>query len=328
MKASAPGKIILSGEHSVIYGAPAIATAVQQSVSAQFIPQITNSITLIAENIGRLTLSLNDLHQLHSECDQRFESFRLGEIAIEAVLETPLDLVAYCLAEAGFSRTGTLSIQSDIPTGAGMGSSAAVIAAVLRLVESKQSEVEKLLKQVRYCERLQHGRGSSIDAASVTYGGVVKVESDGVESLDVDLGEGWYSWNSGKPVSSTGQVVSHVRKRFSQSAIWREFHQVTNQLLTGLTVRDSALIADSIMTNHRLLAELGVVPEPVQKIISRFQQCGYAAKVCGAGSLKGNSGGQVLVYSSDNNPTDFAKALGIQLSPVQQAYQGAQLVSG
>ena len=185
-RARAPGKIILSGEHAVVYGAPAIVCAIRRYTTVDFAPlhrsrTIRTALTGISAGKHYRTAALQ---RLKEKLDQRFEQYSRGERAVQNILHRPDDLVIYSLATLfqhlplpGFSENrhlpvpGRLSSQSELPLGAGMGSSAAAIAATLVLYENligRPMSDQQRFDRVRFCERLQHGKGSAIDAAATT----------------------------------------------------------------------------------------------------------------------------------------------------------------
>lgn len=331
LSAKAPGKLILSGEHSVVYGAPAIAFAVTNAVTATFTPSESNSLTLCSSAFSEDGLNncspFSDLSCLAEQLDQRFEQFLKGNLPIQAVLNSPLDLLFYTAYQGGIKQPGTISLTSDIPTGAGMGSSAAVIAALLKLFQSAPNSalVESLkshfFKKVKYCERLQHGKGSAVDAATVTYGGMVKVQGDSVSVIDVELGPGWYRYNTGTPSCSTGETVAFVRKYFADSEIWQSFSKTTELFAESAGKVESLFSA--IQLNHKLLNDIGIVPSSVAKLIESIEGLGGAAKVCGAGAHIGQSAGQILVFLPDQNVDEISEKIGISLIPLEQQSDGA-----
>lgn len=326
-KATAPGKLILSGEHSVVYGAPAIALAVDKHVVVDYRSTDTSSLTISSDLFPSKTLDLPDLSILQENLDARFHAYISGHNSIADVLSEDVDLLFYVYAQAMKASAGVVSIQSELPLGSGMGSSAAVIAAVLKLSEYLAGHVtptDEFLNKVRFCERLQHGRGSALDAAAVTFGGLVKVQAEKVEPLSTSIGEGWYHINTGTPACSTGETVDFVRQHFSESSIWSEFSAITEMLCDSLSKPQQ--VVETVRENQRLLQRIGVVPDRVKQIVQIIENMGGAAKISGAGAHCGDCGGQLLVYLPDNNLSQAEEKLGISLSPLKQSHQGAQLV--
>ncbi len=331
MQAIAPGKVILSGEHAVVYGAPALAVATRCHIHARFTPHSADAVSLSGSLLDS-AYSLSSLGPLKAQLDQRFDAFSADTLAIDAVLDSPDQLIAYVLASQQFCCSGELRLHSELPTGAGMGSSAAAIAVTLVMADALMQQqggqplsAEQRFTLIRYCERLQHGRGSAIDAAAVTFGGLVRVESDQVTALDCGLGEGWYRVNTGTPSISTGHCVQQVRSKFAQSAIWADFHQVTDRLQAALGQPD--LVHAAVRHNHRLLQRIGVVPTAVAGFIEAAERLGASAKISGAGAVAGDCGGQVLLYAPGLDVSPLCTAFNYPYFPLQEDPQGARRIS-
>jgi len=151
--ATAPGKIILVGEHAVVYGRPAIAAPVWQCVA-------TATIRAAAPGAG-CTLHAQDTGQ----------QLRLDEGSVEE----PLLLVArLALAQLGLDRPDwQIDLHSDIPMASGLGSGAALSTALVRAIfRQAGSEVDPatLSALVYESERFYHGTPSGIDNTVVAYG--------------------------------------------------------------------------------------------------------------------------------------------------------------
>lgn len=308
--ACAPGKIILSGEHAVVYGAPALALAVDRHMRIHYRPDRLPRLSWRTREHTH-ELGLDKLANLRRRLDSHFERYLRGELPITRILKKPAELAFYAIDMArvlsglDVHPRGSLSIDSEIPIGAGMGSSAALIAALLKLFGHFDS-LDALIRQVRYCERLQHGRGSMIDAAAVCSGGLVKLQNEQVSQLplaEAGLGEGWFWVFTGTPASSTGACVDEVRRHFGQSSIWSEFIDQTEAMAEALLAGITPL--EPIRANHRLLSRIGVVPAPLQRFAEQVEQRGGAAKVCGAGAVSGDQGGLMLVWLPQGTPGQF-----------------------
>ena len=335
MKAEAPGKLVLSGEHSVVYGAPALALAVQNNISAEFFPNSKTEseskafLTIKSEALGEFRIAVDQLQYLKKRLDLRFSSFEAGDLPISQVLTSPSDLLFYTLAFGHFDVPGTIEIQSSIPTGSGMGSSAAVIAALLCLTDTQspvEDDYQTFIERVRFCERLQHGRGSALDATMTTQGGLLAIHDTDVKRLDVVLDNHWFLWHSGYPASSTGEAVERVRGDYAESSIWTRFADVTEKLGKAVIASDQDNIISLIRKNHRLLLDIGVVPEPIARVIMQLEKVGCAAKICGAGAVRGDAAGQVLIYIPKEAEAKVASVLKIDLQPLVLAEQGVRFI--
>ena len=333
MKSRAPGKLILSGEHAVVYGAPAIAVAVNRYIHCRITETPDNSLSWYLPASGwHGALSWPELQQLVARLDQRFQGFEQGQLAAGEILEAPEQLALYAFAQCipeGFSCPGIhLEINSELPLGSGMGSSAALSAALTTVAERYFSTTpfttEQLFERVRYCERLCHGRGGLIDAATVSYGGVVQVQQGEITGLPLQLGQGWFYINSGNPAVGTGECVAKVAAGFAASGIWQEFNDITLALIDSIKQQHAP--TDLLQQNHRLLQQIGVVPEPVQNFIRQLELQGGAAKVSGAGAVAGDGGGAVIAYAPDLDLTDLCQAYGYSFMPIEEDSEGACII--
>ena len=303
--ARASGKVIISGEHAIIYGAPALVAGVARYSTVRFTPHREHHLRTLLKDFSADPVSypLNRLKHFCDRLDRHFEEFLAGRRPIKNILSRPDDLLAYSLASLAkrvLPLRGRLETSSELPLGAGMGSSAAIIAAALLIHEhlSRQPlSPDERFRQIRFCERLQHGRGSALDAAAVTYGGLLRVENDQPQPRDYPL-ENFYYLLDGIPQSSTGECVAQVRQRFaSDLGLWQEFAAVINDLDKSLGAGQSPVAA--LRANQRLLERLGVVPEGTRQLIRQLEATGATVKISGAGSVRGGSGGMLLVYQPD-----------------------------
>lgn len=331
MDATAPGKVILSGEHSVVYGAPAIALAVSEHIHARFEPAEDPMIHLRLGDAGQLSFPCQQLDALRQMLDERFDAFTRGTLPVSDILDQPAQLLLYVMALSGVRCGGTLTTTSTLPTGSGMGSSAAAIAATL-ILSDQISGVTRSQQQrfdaVRYCERLQHGRGSAIDAAAVTYGGLVQVQQGVVTQLEAKLGSGWYRIDTGRPEVSTGECVEAVRNAHAGSGIWDKFAVVSSGFADVLseTMPEPDRIIALIRKNHRLLQQIGVVPAPVAAFIDKIEALGGAAKISGAGAHRGSAGGLVLAYLPHTDPRALCIEAGYRCAVLNEDVEGAHIL--
>ncbi|MEM9854030.1 MAG: GHMP kinase [Pseudomonadota bacterium] len=320
--ARAPGKLILSGEHSVVYGAPALAVAVQHFTEVWFTPlHKTGGLFTAFESLSPSAFyPFEALKSFREGLDRRFDQFLRGEMPVQKILQRPDDLAIYTLTSLlpmipmpgrssglGLPVPGQLSSRTDMPLGAGMGSSAAVVAATIVLYEhllgSPQS-TEDRFEKVRFCERLQHGKGSAIDASAVVFGGLNRVQGDRVTPQALSAqhslaqAQGWYWVQLGTPLSKTGECVAKVREEHSgDHALWREFEACT-EAFTQIIAEDQDP-REIIRENQTLLNRIGVVPHAADRFADAVEAMGGAAKVSGAGAVRGEHAGVMLVYQPD-----------------------------
>lgn len=340
--ARAPGKLILSGEHSVIYGAPALVMAIAKYTTVRFTPlHETGVLKTFFQGLSQgAAYPLASLNRLKNKLDRRFEQFARGERPVQNILHRPDDLIIYTLATLmrqfpmpGRSNTrrlpipGRLGTESELPLGAGMGSSAAAIAATLVLYEHLTGHPlthEERFERIRFCERLQHGKGSALDAAAVTWGGIQYLQNSQPAAQDITLDNHWYAHLHGIPQTSTGETVSAVRARHgTDHSLWQQFAACTEKLRHTLHTQNDPRAA--LCENHRLLKHIGVVPHEAAQLIERIEESGGAAKISGAGASAGENGGMILIWHPDATALRDCLA-GTMPQTIRIAPQGAHLL--
>ena len=327
--AVAPGKVILTGEHAVVHGGAALAIAIDRHIHALFVEDNTQQLRWKDPLTGKQqSLTREEMKHCVDLLSQRYLEWQENKRPIQRVLEKPSDLLVYTLANALGDHAfpgGDLKWRSNLPIGAGMGSSAAFIAVVLQLFSESALDSKSLLHRVHFCERLQHGKGSLIDASSVTLGGLVRVQQGEVTPVNLcahqaAINQQSYWIFTGTPEASTGECVDQVRRDFSSSSIWQAFAQVESQWLEASESERSEFMRE----NHRLLCQLGVVPTKVQELIAEIEKLGGAAKISGAGSIRGDAAGLIIAWLPFGTPDQLKLPNGAYWGALKQENQGAK----
>lgn len=334
MKAIAPGKLILSGEHSVVYGRPAIAMAIDRSAKAIVGPTTSPLISFDLDNYNYSeSFTFRAINDLSKRVSDNYRQFLNGELGIRDVLLKPVDLFQYAFIMVldGLHETieHGLSVRlvSNIPVGCGMGSSAATVLSELRAVGHYFRVDFKPDWHYRYsleAEKLQHGRASGVDSYISLYGGCARFKNGEAVTLPLPR---WpmFLVQTGVPKTTTGECVCRVEKNFATSVIWDDFEKVTLDLEKALADTDLEGIQRVIRENHRLLVRIGVVPTRVQRFVTAIEQWGGAAKICGAGAVNGDNGGIVLVVSEEP-PEALCKQFGYTIVAVRGEPLGTRIV--
>ncbi len=333
MKAVAPGKIIISGEHSVVYGAPAIGMAIDRNAVFELEQQRSNEISFDLPDSTTTSFTLMALRDFKNRLERKYQQFQRGDIGISYVLSAPADLFKFAFIHAldGLHRSLdsglVMKLRSTIPMGCGMGSSAATVLSELRAlghylrVDFKPDWYYEYSLEV---ERLQHGYPSGIDSHISLHGGCSYFK-EGIgykipmPSLEMFLVE------TGVPESTTGVCVEKVRNDFADSSIWTEFEYITENIKVSLHNNDQDQLRDNIRANHQLLKRIGVVPIQVSQFISEIESLGGAAKICGSGSVEGDAAGVVLILA-DEMPSEICNKFGFKVSPLRGDPLGTRLV--
>ncbi len=326
---SAPAKLILSGEHSILYHCPALSIALPlfSHCHAEFsVNQDNNPNNLVTQfqidlkDFGRSQyFSHTEWLTKFEQIETRYNQFLANQLSIDQVLNHPEDLIICCIGIFNqqfplASGNWALSISSEIPVGRGLGSSASIILSVLyALMQSldEQPEHHNILDLARTIESRQHGKSSGLDPITIQQGGLIEYRmNQPLKSHSFKNLSGWLI-DTGEPLSTTGEAVLQVRNNFQGDAeLWQQFNSTTSSLLNGLAAQNLAQIQQAITRNQSLLEKIGVVPHVVAEFIAKLtQKFSGVAKVCGSGAVKGNAAGVVL-YLSDSEPKSLCEEYG------------------
>lgn len=332
IKVLAPGKLILSGEHAVVYGHPALAMAINRYVTAtvtrESIPQILLDLSDLAH---RSQWSLSALRLLKDRVKRNYHRFIRGDYSIREVLQTPFELAQFALSVFAESLNLSLPhgvkvhVQSDLPIGCGLGSSAATIVSVLQAtadyLQTPMSE-EALFQLALEVENMQHGRSSGLDLRVALQGGCLYSQGGVIQKRHIPHLP-MYLVNTGAPITTTGQCVEKVATHFNAQPLGDAFSQVTNAMDVALQQQSTQKMQEAVRENHRLLKSIGVVPEKVQQFIEQVEAIGGAAKVCGAGAIAGETAGAVLVIAEEEKVIhSLSTRFGYNIIPISGESRG------
>lgn len=333
-RALAPAKIILTGEHSVVYGQPAIVTAVNRFACAEILPGSSPTISFTLKDLKqKASCTIRALRIMKERLLESYHRCLKGQLSIREVLQKPSELFQFALIslidtfQMEIQKGFHINLHSDIPIGCGMGSSAATLVSVIRALSSflgLELKAEWLHKLSMEAERLQHGYSSGLDSYVSLNGGCVRFQKGKAEPLKIHK-LSLSIVNTGKPLTSTGECVMHVANNFKTSEIWDEFGSIADRLAEALTCEDMFMLKQLIRENHRLLVALGVVPKKVQSFIDEVEKSGGASKICGAGAICGDRSGVLLVVS-ENAPHELATKYGYNLDTLEGESLGARLI--
>jgi mevalonate kinase len=276
-------------------------------------------------------LSFNALLDLKERVKRKYHRFIRGEYTIRDVLQKPFELAQVALGIVAESLNVTLPngvtvhVQSDIPMGCGMGSSAATIVSVMHAVAKHLNlpiSEEALYKLALEAEQMQHGQSSGLDLRVALNGGCFYMHDQHIEARQVP-NVPMYLVNSGTPISSTGQCVERVASHFKSGDLVKQFTDVTQAMDAALQVQSLVKMQAAVRDNHCLLTQIGVVPNRVQQFVMDIENAGGAAKVCGAGSVIGDQAGALWVLSEDKAAVErIAQAYAYNIIPLEGAARG------
>jgi len=284
--ASAPGKVYLFGEHAVVYGQPAIPCAIERRAEVTVEERDDDGLGVHAED-----LSLDGFTVEYSGTTDEPPAIDAPEPLVEAALGYVEEAVKQARDAADAPAAGfDVTIDSDIPLGAGLGSSAAVVVAAIDAatrelgVELDRSALADRAYRVEHA--VQDGQASRADTFCSTMGGAVRVEGDDcqkLEAFDLPIVIG-YDGSAG----DTAALVSGVRQLKERYAVGERTIESIGELVRSgeraLEEEDQETIGELMDVNHGLLSALGVSSRSLDAMVWAARDAGaIGAKLTGAG---------------------------------------------
>lgn len=293
ISASAPGKIILFGEHAVVYGRPALAIPVSQVEAKAIITAFPDHSSRIeAPDIG-LSDTLENLPTEH-----------------------PLALAVRTVQEKlGFNHLPAfrLKIVSTIPVASGLGSGAAVSVAIARALSTFAGRPlsDEQVSAVAYrVEQVYHGTPSGIDNTVITYAQpVMYTRGQPFERLIVAEPFTLVIANSGI-AASTSEVVGDLRRRWIQSPSnyegkFNRIGAISREARRLIEIGRPEELGPLMNSNHALLRELDVSCEALDHLVETALKSGaLGAKMSGGGR-----GGNIIALARPEKAQGIAQAL-------------------
>jgi mevalonate kinase len=265
LRAFAPGKVIVLGEHAAVYGHPALAAPLSRGVHAI---AVRSKLCEVVAPAG--------LSEAQAATLQR--AFRAGA----AVFGTPKVRV---------------EVSSDLPVSVGLGSSGALSVACARALAASvaQSTDERVLEGARAMEGEFHGQPSGVDHTTSARGEMVIFQRGKAKTVVAKKPVEVVVAISG-PRASTKSTVAALRERQARWPVryGRLFAEVGRLVKEGAqSVRSGDLesLGDLMNLNHGLLSALGLASESIDAMVRRLRKMGaLGAKLTGAGG----DGGAVI----------------------------------
>lgn len=294
--AKAPAKVILFGEHAVVYGQPAIAIPVTRvNATARILPRLDSTL-------GQIQLQAPDI-----QLDEN-----LSDLPEDHPLATAIRLTLAAIAPVHLPSF-SVQISSTIPVAAGMGSSGATSVAIIQALANffgahlSPSTISDLAFEV---EKIHHGTPSGIDNNVIAHQQPVYfVKGQPIEFLKIKSPTHWVIADTGEK-TPTRLAVAGVRERCeaepdAYEPILNAIGEITRQARGPLASGDLALLGGLLNENQDKLQMLGVSCNSLDRLIAAALQAGaYGAKLSGGGL-----GGNIIALADPDNAPSIAAAL-------------------
>ena len=302
VKASAPGKCILFGEHAVVYGQPALACSINQ----------------------RMTIEI--------EKEDTFDSWRLDGRTFNPKKHPHIEYIRKHLPPLD-GQPLHIRIRGTIPKASGLGSSAALSVALCGALQQIREESIDLLQASTLSHRAeakaQGGRASPMDTATSSFGGFI-VLSDTIEdgldfietrtmevngqirqwhlhTFDANIPEGFalVVGNTGVHGSTSAmvdQVAKLIRENPERKIELETIGAIARRGIQSLRDGNMEAVGQAMTENHMVLRSLGVSSPELERLIRAAAPSSLGVKMTGAGG-----GGCMIALTS--NPEETVGAI-------------------
>ena len=287
--ASAPGKVILFGEHFVVYGVKAILCSINKRV------------TVTAEKTSERKISINS---------------KIGKLELEpdkpiSEINSPLKPFYYLANKSIENKDSGIRIQidSEIPLGAGLGSSSACCvagaAAIFKLFGNISKE--EILELAIEAERTIFENTSGADCTVCTYGGIMEYDKNkGFKKIEYEPNFQLVIINSNIE-HSTQSMVSKVKEFEKRNK--EEFSRLSNleskvieDVLKLIKENKMQEIGQKMNQNQEYLENIGISNKELTKMIKIGQESSFGAKITGSGG-----GGCIFALTNESNLQNILK---------------------
>lgn len=277
-KASAPGKVILLGEHAAVYGNPVLVATVDLRTIVGVKKRNDEKFLLNNEStkIRNLKFTFSDIPRLKKSW---------GTVLTAEAIEK---IYSYLNIN---KKTGLdIHIKSEAPVSSGLGSSASAASSLVLGISReldhklKKDEIAKISWNI---ENIIHKKSSGVDPFSVTFGGVMRYQKGKFKKIKVKKYPEITIGNTGV-ISDTGKIVSDVMKlKEDFPSFFDEYLKVMVHVVDYgqkfLEYGNMKKFGQIMNINHGLLSAIGVSCPELDQLVWAARKRSFGAKLCGAG---------------------------------------------
>ena len=290
-KATAPGKIILFGEHFVVHGTHAVVCAINKRVSVTSETNDTAAIS-IESSLGKAAIPITE------DVDTVEKKFR------------PFFFIAKeVISDHNFKNGINIKIESDIPIGAGLGSSSACCVAGAASISNlfSKPDISQILDMSIDAERTIFPKTSGADCTVSALGGIIEYQKESdPKSIKTEHDFDFVVVNSQK-MHNTDAVVSRVnqfkeKNEDAFSELCKEEDNLISKAVYSLQTFDLDIIGKCMSQNQIFLERIGVSNNVLLDIVKSIEKETFGAKLTGAGD-----GGCVIALTEKSKKDSVVK---------------------
>lgn len=316
---SSPGKLMLLGEHAVVYGRPCLVTAVNQRLRVSVEETNDEIFRLDAPDVG-LTSYAKPIKDIG--VGDIPKGARFVELAVKNVLEK------YNKTLEGIHITSSSEFSSQFGFGSSSAASVCTVFALSKLLHVELSQKE--IFDIAYKTVLDiQGKGSGFDVAAAVYGGTIYFVTGGeiIESLAVNELPLVVGYSGIK--ADTVSLIHNVKEKFKNEqqeldAIYDSIGDLVDKAKGALERKDWVILGNCMKTNQSYLQTLGVsIPKLDSMIGAAIGVGAYGAKLSGAGG-----GDCMIALCSESTKQEVEKAIekaGGEILPVVTNAEGMRI---
>jgi mevalonate kinase len=293
--AEAPTKVIISGEHSVVYGYPALVMAISLKTKAKAEVLSEKKILIKSSGYGELELDINS------------PSFRGNKNLLPAA-----SVAKEILAEEDHKGGLAIETYNEAPKSSGLGSSGSTFVSIAQATYfalGKKPSYRELFEKAMIGEKMVHFNPSGVDVEVAIKGGLLKyIREKGSEKINLGYDLPLLVINSGYE-RDTGLMVKKFKENLESSTPMRNLLVYISKITEGIeeTLREGNLkVAGLLLTaNHLALSRFGISNDKLDELVGFCISNGaFGAKLTGAGG-----GGAVIALAEEDKLKVLSEAL-------------------
>ena len=312
---SAPGKIHLMGEHAVVYGKPALLSA------------INLRLTVTVESMDSSQKKPVEIVCPEGEAFIR-ESVAVIQNALHVTSNQPI----------------RITVISNIPPGYHLGSSAAVAVALTGALMQFYTNTfnKQKINEIAYeIEKIAHGTPSGGDNTTVAYGGLLwyRKETEFLKLFSpVSLPslkqfrslQNFFLIDTGRSKESTKEMVSSVKQLFEKNPQVKKHvldanEEAVKKAAEALVHTDESSLIQALQLGEQTLEAMQVVSAKIIPFIREIENRGGAAKILGGGGKSDRAGYLLCYHPHVKNVQKISEKYGYSVQAIQLGEEGVRL---